>query len=311
MCENFFFFLSSFLKIESNLCKKEEKGKNWVTILDLRCLGDFSNLRGKRGLAKKEDRLWYAVPHIFTITLLFSQSTIIKENTSPLPPEEESEGSQSDEEEIDSTAESIEANEDTPDSEDLKYESFSSEGEETTVKPSKPVKPANQFFGETTNKPSTQRPTKPKPTSKKPTRRKTTAKVKPTSATDMQNTTTQNNSTDSGNNTGYPYFPGYYGGNPQNIHDLFLTSTGTPFTHESYNEIPHYSDDWSNRVAIDHNPFDGFSNPYYEFRSPIVNEPTLVDDIHYFRRFPVMEVTSPPEFINSGFRPSFQYSRST
>ncbi|XP_033225528.1 altered inheritance of mitochondria protein 21-like [Belonocnema kinseyi] len=239
------------------------------------------------------------------------QATFINENTTPVPPEEESEESHSDEEEgIDLTAESTEESEDTTDLDDFKYELLSSEGEEATVKPIKPVRPAKQNAEATTNKPSTEKPTKRKPTSKKPTTRKTTAKVKPTSPTDMQNTTTENNSTDSESNTGYPYFPGYYGGNPQNVHDIFLTSTGTPFTHESYNEIPHYTDDWSNRVATDQIPFEGFSNPYYEFRSPIVNEPNF-DGRNYFIRFPTMEVTSPPEFINSGFRPSFQYSRRT
>ena len=224
---------------------------------------------------------------------------MLKENTSLDPPEEEPKESEN-EEEINLNDENIEENEENPESED-NYELFSAEIEQTTVKP---FKPAKQKQKTTTIKPTTQTPT-----NKKPTKKKTTAKVKPTTATDMQNTT-QNNATDSGNTNGYPYFYGYYGGNAQNVHDIHLTSSETPHTHESYNEIPHYSEDWSNNLPIDHHSFEGFSDPYFQFRSPVINEPALVDTT-FLRGFPVMETASPPEFINSGFRPSFQYSRST
>ena len=109
-------------------------------------------------------------------------------------------------------------------------------------------------------------------------------------------------------NASYPHFYGYYGGHSQDVYNLYLTTSEHPAKHENQNQISqHYYENGIHEVPIYQYSFDRFFYPYYELRSPGVKTSKLVYNSNFSTSSSTFGITSEPEFINSGFNPSFSF----
>lgn len=143
------------------------------------------------------------------------------------------------------------------------------------------------------------------PATKRPIKKKTTMHPIMDNMTTMNSTNVDNTTQDPiQNNTDYPYHPGYYyGGHPQDVHNLYITSSEHPPSHDSYNynEINHFPGEWSNNGNHETHYF-----RQYQYEIPSLGEePIIINDPQSFRGSPILE----PKFTNNGFRPNFLYSQ--